>query len=189
MEWGMEGRENPWKPDLRNNTGSLLRFQRRGWIPRLAVVLQSDVCKVELPGRVEDVGSREEKQGGLELERNLARGKGSCWLMNLLFYTLDNTDHLLLWPSESALLLADATELDHFTLFGISECWFLLLVGCGWEEACCKPSSHIWATQYTEIVLPTSPNLTDLAAPSHVLPSLLPAVRNALSVLHDDLEG
>ena len=163
--------------------------EEKGWIPRLAVVLQSDVCKVELPGRVEAVGGREEKQGGLELERNLARGKGSCRLLNLLFYTLDNTDHLLLWPSESALLLADATELDRFTLFGISECWVLLLTGCGWEEACCKLSSHIWATQYTEILLPTSPNLTDLAVPSHMLPSLLPAVRNALLVLCDDLVG
>ena len=70
--------------------------EEKGWIPRLAGVLQSDVCKVDLPGRVEAVGGREEKQGGLELERNLARGKGSCRLMNLLFYTLDNTDRLLL---------------------------------------------------------------------------------------------
>ena len=52
--------------------------------------------KVELPGRIEAEGGREEKRGGWELERNLDGGPESHLLMNLLFRTLDNTNHLLL---------------------------------------------------------------------------------------------
>ena len=55
------------KAKLEEQSGSLLRFQRRrGWIPRLAVVLQSGVCQVELTGRVEAVGGREERLGAGE---------------------------------------------------------------------------------------------------------------------------